>query len=787
MKLIGALPRRRSHEASGIVITRALRLMLAAGVFFGCGQPSQSGDVDASVADVAGDGDASDLLDAAADPSTDAAAELDSDDGDGDRDEAELEDVVQPDGDDDLATDPTGEDVRMELDTPDDPADPDIADDSPPGDIVDDDTIDDSDRDASDVPELEDADDPDAVDGDALTDLTDEEADATWDYECEPLPPTIEDAEGWWVGTTLATGEHEVCGTGFRLSLPLGARRDPESWLQVDQVPAPPVGYVTVSAVFHLGRFPGGLFHPWEMEPGLRWRARVLPLEAPSDAVRGVVVVEDFGSLESPVYEAPVRWVDGGAEFEIDSDWVADLSGGYVHFFLGYPQTSICGDGIVDENEQCEDESDRCGGCHYLDPRCRPDDDVCHRWCSPPVVGWPAVDCSSEPVGPCEVAACDTYSTECVHWPAYEGEPCDQDGVAGRCRAGVCSPEQEECGLCSRGMRFVGGECWPEEAGMTFVAGRLLGPTMVPEGEARYSDGWAGYTVGESRWGLRLNGEPAQIVFTGTVGAARLREAISEPLVPTGTPDVDDPVAAGYLQVEYMSQPWSRAVTVFYDYYGSEDTELELVPSWSPVVRTETLGLPDPEGYPTLYSFAQLLYLRNDTSSSASGGYFYVTRVRRSHNPTGVCDVAVNVDGEWQTCPERPGATVCDGQCIDTRTNALNCGECGHACGDAQICAGGECVCDPRLARLDLPTCAWDACPEGWYGPGCRSVCAGVLEGEPQCNGNGECSDGPFGTGVCVCDPFTHGPNCEFRCDDGIRNGGEVNVDCGGTRCWPCE
>ncbi|MCB9521080.1 MAG: hypothetical protein H6699_09410 [Myxococcales bacterium] len=157
-----------------------------------------------------------------------------------------------------------------------------------PGDVVEPDGLDGSDTDASDVLDLDDLH-PDAVDEDALTDITDEEADATWNYECEPLPPTIEDAEGWWVGTTLATGEHEVCGTGFRLSLPPGARRDPESWLQVDQVPAPPVGYVTVSAVFHLGRFPGGLFHPWEMEPGLRWRARVLPLEPPSDAVRGVV------------------------------------------------------------------------------------------------------------------------------------------------------------------------------------------------------------------------------------------------------------------------------------------------------------------------------------------------------------------------------------------------------------------------------------------------------------------------------------------------------------------
>ncbi|MCB9521083.1 MAG: hypothetical protein H6699_09425 [Myxococcales bacterium] len=370
MTRTGALPRRRSHGASGIVIPRALGLVLAAGVL-GCGQTSHAGDADTSGIDVVTDGGASDAPDAAVDPSTDAAAELDSGDGDGDRDEAELEDVVQPDGDDDLATDPTGEDVRMELDTPADLAEADTADGPTDADIVDPDTIDDSDTDAADVLELDDLH-PDAVDEDASIDVVDEEADATWSYECEPLPATIADPDVWWVGSTLATGEHEVCGTGFRLSLPPGARRDPESWLQVDQVLAVPAGYVTVSAVFHLGQFPRGLFYPWEMEPGLRWRVRVLPLEAPSDAVRGVVVVRELGNLETPIYEAPVRWVDGGAEFEIDSDWVADLSGGYVKFFLGYPQTSICGDGIVDENEQCEDESDRCGGCHYLDPRAVP-------------------------------------------------------------------------------------------------------------------------------------------------------------------------------------------------------------------------------------------------------------------------------------------------------------------------------------------------------------------------------------------------------------------------------
>ncbi|MCB9532359.1 MAG: hypothetical protein H6700_11380 [Myxococcales bacterium] len=394
----------------------------------------------------------------------------------------------------------------------------------------------------------------------------------------------------------------------------------------------------------------------------------------------------------------------------------------------------------------------------------------------------------AEAVGPCEIAACDTYSTECVRWPTHEGEPCEDGAVSGRCRAGVCSPELEECGLCRRGYRFVDGACWPEEHGLSFVAGRHLAPSMTPEGVDLFSSGWSGPTRGRGDRSTRIQGERAFPVVSGAVSGSGWIEY--EGLFPTGPPDELDPGGPSIYSHEYRAIPWSpNTVRVWFPYFGDIDPsiELEVELPWSSTVRTEATELPEPAAYQHVRTGAWVFQWENRGSSAVSGGSFNLTRVRWSHTDLGVCDVGVNVDGDWQTCPERPGATVCNGQCTDTRQNRLHCGECGHACGDAEICAGGECVCDPRLARLDLPTCAWDACPEGWYGPGCRSVCAGVLEGEPQCNGNGECSDGPFGTGVCVCDMFTHGPNCEFRCDDGIRNGSEVNVDCGGTQCWPCE
>ena len=68
-----------------------------------------------------------------------------------------------------------------------------------------------------------------------------------------------------------------------------------------------------------------------------------------------------------------------------------------------------------------------------------------------------------------------------------------------------------------------------------------------------------------------------------------------------------------------------------------------------------------------------------------------------------------------------------------------------------------------------------------------RTRCPGILEGEPECYGRGECSDGPFGTGICMCTGGHHGADCMYSCSDGVRNGSEVNVDCGGLRCPACR
>ncbi|MCB9534204.1 MAG: hypothetical protein H6698_07870 [Myxococcales bacterium] len=660
------------------------------------------------------------------------------------------------------------------------------------GDAVeeDDGRVDDVDDESADVVDVDGDSDASEPDLDAEADETESELDVDWPHECEPTPPSVEDEPGWWVGTTLPGGEHEVCGPGFRLSVPSGVLDDGVEFLRVGQIRGLPAGYVAVSSVYYAGRVPGGVIRETDLLAGSLLRAHVVPREEVADAVRGVVEVDEFFTGLRHLHEAPIRWVDDAAEFDIPSEWISSSDQVYVMFFLGYPQTTICGDGIVDPIEQCDHGGSDCLDCQFVDPRCRPGEEACHRTCTARTWDGPYIDCSSEPVGPCEIAACDTYSTECVRWPTHEGEPCEDGAVSGRCRAGVCSPEPEECGLCSRGYRFVDGACWPEEHGLSFVAGRHLTPSMTPDGVEQFQSGWRGPRRGRGDTSSRIQGEVALPFVSGTLARSEGDRLTYESLVPTGPRDRADPSGPDIWAIEYRAIPWSPStVRLWFEYSGiiDEFLEMDVDLPLSSEIRTESIELPEPRVYDIERSWPQSFHWQNTGLASAFGGSFYVTRVRVAHTDLGVCDVAVNVDGEWRVCPERPGATVCDGQCIDTRTNGENCGECGHACGDAEICAGGECVCDPRLARLDLPTCAWDACPEGWYGPGCRSVCAGVLEGEPQCNGNGECSDGPFGTGVCVCDMFTHGPNCEFRCDDRIRNGSEVNVDCGGTQCWPCE
>jgi len=121
-----------------------------------------------------------------------------------------------------------------------------------------------------------------------------------------------------------------------------------------------------------------------------------------------------------------------------------------------------------------------------------------------------------------------------------------------------------------------------------------------------------------------------------------------------------------------------------------------------------------------------------------------------------------------------PGEECSDGVCVDP------CDECEMdevcvsgacedpcaRCGPGDECVGG--VCQPSCATIDCVegfTCIDGAC----FAPCDESVF-------PPCGGEEHCV--PLDTGDLV---------CLGSCADGIRNGTETDVDCGGYLCAPCD
>lgn len=118
-------------------------------------------------------------------------------------------------------------------------------------------------------------------------------------------------------------------------------------------------------------------------------------------------------------------------------------------------------------------------------------------------------------------------------------------------------------------------------------------------------------------------------------------------------------------------------------------------------------------------------------------------------------------DGGSPSTPSCPEA--------DTATDAANCGECGHACGDEQRCDAGVCA--------DVPAQCQDNEPSG-------------DETDLDCGGSCEPCDVEKGCKVgadCAtkyCDVGLEAPVCKQpKCTDGVQNQGETAKDCGGQAC----
>jgi hypothetical protein len=111
---------------------------------------------------------------------------------------------------------------------------------------------------------------------------------------------------------------------------------------------------------------------------------------------------------------------------------------------------------------------------------------------------------------------------------------------------------------------------------------------------------------------------------------------------------------------------------------------------------------------------------------------------------------------------------------VCTRSLATGCGT-GSVCVSGSSCASGVCGPDSLCAA---PSCSdgvrngYEACVDG--GGSCPSKCASGA----SCVSGGDCASGVCGGGVCAVP----------TCSDKVRNGLEAGVDCGGqvSGCGPC-
>lgn len=146
-------------------------------------------------------------------------------------------------------------------------------------------------------------------------------------------------------------------------------------------------------------------------------------------------------------------------------------------------------------------------------------------------------------------------------------------------------------------------------------------------------------------------------------------------------------------------------------------------------------------------------------------------------------------------CPG--GSGDCDGDfsngCeTDLLGNVLHCSGCGINCALPNAishCVAGQCfvqLCQPGYVDLDgdpsngcefaLPTC-FDGIRNGQEtGVDCGGPeCSPCVDGQ-SCGGGGDCQSGTCINGRCI----------PASCVNGVQDGNETGVDCGGGSCFPC-
>jgi hypothetical protein len=144
-------------------------------------------------------------------------------------------------------------------------------------------------------------------------------------------------------------------------------------------------------------------------------------------------------------------------------------------------------------------------------------------------------------------------------------------------------------------------------------------------------------------------------------------------------------------------------------------------------------------------------------------------------------------------CPE--GKILCNGRCVDLKTNRQHCGRCNNACTPLQDCCDGQCTY--TCTDTDCSKCG-DRVPAGFKCCDCTPVQLGTdahcADCSP-CTGDRTCVDGS-----CQCKPGTRlvGGICcanskqccnDAACAPGTRccNGTCVNVSTNAQHCGSCN
>lgn len=152
-------------------------------------------------------------------------------------------------------------------------------------------------------------------------------------------------------------------------------------------------------------------------------------------------------------------------------------------------------------------------------------------------------------------------------------------------------------------------------------------------------------------------------------------------------------------------------------------------------------------------------------------------------------------------CPR--GTTRCRGKCVHTKTDAHNCGKCGHRCPTGEACHNGKCVCGPGKVNCGGKCVELTADPHncGACGHACaagmvcsRGTCAQTCpEGTTNCGGG--CvtvADDPNHCGTCghICAAGTvcASGTCVTKCPAGTVNcsGACVTTATDPANCGAC-